>query len=129
VDVPIVTAPATLMGPAVFLDSTRTVLSRAPSPDGRRVAQLERLVVGGTPSIVVTVRRSWMPDWYLTACKAVGHYGEAAARLRWVRPAALGVDSPASDWTEEPPFRLGGPLKAAPGCRGIVVLTPGGHTP
>ncbi|MEA3032084.1 MAG: hypothetical protein QOH86_100, partial [Sphingomonadales bacterium] len=71
------------MAAAVFLDSRRDVLSRAVSPDGRRVAQVERLVVGGWPHIVVTLRRRWQPDWYLTSCKAASHYGDAKVQLRW----------------------------------------------
>jgi hypothetical protein len=117
----VVTAPVTLMGPAVFMDSRREVLGRVVSPDGRRIAQVERLVVGGMPNIVVTVRRSWQPDWYLTACKAVSHYGDATARLRWSGDRALTVESPALDWRSDPPFRWAGPLKAAPGCPPVMV--------
>src|SRR5439155_3315678 len=61
----VVTLPIWGMGPAVFFDSNRTIVARRPSPDGKRIAQIERLVVGGVPSIVVTVRWSWMPNWYL----------------------------------------------------------------
>ena len=61
----IVTVPLWGMVPAVFLDSERTVVSRSPSPDGRRIAQVERIIVGGEPTIIVMVRSWWMPDWYL----------------------------------------------------------------
>lgn len=79
------------MGAAVFLDSERTVLSRLPSPDGKRIASVERIVVGGAPSIVVIVRPAWMPDWYLTGCAAVSHYEDAKARARWTTINALEV--------------------------------------
>ena len=79
------------MGPAVFLDSKRTVISRVPSPDGTRIAQVERIVVGGTPSIVVMVRSQWMPDWYLTGCAAASHYEDAEAQIRWSTNDAIAV--------------------------------------
>jgi hypothetical protein len=72
----LVTLPVWGMGVAVFLDSTRTVLDRHPSPDGARIAQVERIVVGGVPSIVVIVRSWWMPNWYLAGCVAASHYEE-----------------------------------------------------
>jgi hypothetical protein len=71
------------MGPAVFLDSKRTILSKAASPDGKRIAQVERIVVGGAPSIVVLVRPRWMPDWYLTGCAAASHYHDTEAHVHW----------------------------------------------
>ncbi|MEA3061673.1 MAG: hypothetical protein QOJ94_1454 [Sphingomonadales bacterium] len=117
----VVTAPFTLMGPAVFMDSQREVLGRATSPDGRRIAQVERLVVGGAPSIVVTLRRSWQPDWYLTTCKVVSHRGETTARLRWSGDRALDVESPSPDWGGDPPFRWGGPLRGPPACPPVFV--------
>jgi hypothetical protein len=83
-------------GAAAYLDSERSVIARAVSPDGTWTAQLERLVVGGAPNLVVTLRRSWQPDWYLTSCKAVSYYGESAAALRWTSDRALLVDA-ASD--------------------------------
>jgi hypothetical protein len=79
----VVTLPFWGMGPAVFIDSDRTILSRALSPDRSHVAQIERLVVGGAPSIVVTVRPAWMPNWYLLGCVAASHYGQTSARLLW----------------------------------------------
>jgi hypothetical protein len=120
----IVTAPTTLMGPAVYLDSERTVLSRAVSPDGRRIAQVERLVVGGWPNIVVTLRRRWQPDWYFSSCKAASHYGEAKIRLRWSGDRMLIVDGPRSDWISPAPFRWDGPLKGPPGCPPVAVFVP-----
>jgi hypothetical protein len=120
----IVTAPTTLMGLAVFLDSQRQVLSRVPSPDGRRVAQVERLVVGGQPHIVITLRRSWQPDWYLTSCKAVSHYGDMPARLRWSGDRVLVVDALPLQWHSLAPFRWDGPLKGPQGCPPVAVLTP-----
>ena len=50
-----VTSPIWGMGPAVFLESERSVLSSERSPDGKRIAQVERLVVGGMPNIIVMV--------------------------------------------------------------------------
>jgi hypothetical protein len=85
------TLPFWGMGPAVFLDSKRTVISRATSPDGTRVAQIERIVVGGTPSIVVMVRPQWIPDWYLTGCAAASHYQDALAQVRWSTKDAIAV--------------------------------------
>lgn len=79
----ILTLPYWGMGPAVFLDSERSVISRASSPDGKRVAQVERVIVGGEPSIVILIRRSWEPDWYLTGCVAASHYQDEQARIEW----------------------------------------------
>jgi hypothetical protein len=86
-----VTFPIWGMGPAVFLDSRRAVLSRAVSPDGRRIAQVERIIVGGVPSIVVMVRPSWMPNWYLAGCAAASHYQDAEAHVRWATNGAIEV--------------------------------------
>ena len=77
------TFPIWGMGPAVFLDSNRAILSRHFSPDRARVAQVERLVVGGVPSIVVKVRQTWMPDWYLAGCVAASHYENTDADVAW----------------------------------------------
>lgn len=85
------TLPFWGMGPAVLLDSERTVISRVLSPDGTRVAQVERIVVGGTPSIVVMVRPQWMPDWYITGCAAASHYQDAEAQVRWSTKDAIAV--------------------------------------
>ena len=81
------------MAPAVFLDSHRTILSRQPSPDGKRIAQVERMVVGGVPNIVVMVRSWWMPNWYLTGCAAASHYQDTNARAAWVSNDSLAVTS------------------------------------
>ena len=81
------------MGAGVFLDSDRTVISSQSSPDGRRVAQVERIVVGGVPSIVVTVRPSWKPNWYLSSCAAASHYEEASAKIAWASASELKVSS------------------------------------
>jgi hypothetical protein len=86
-----VTFPIWAMGPAVFLDAQRSVVARRPSPDGRRIAQIERLVVGGVPSIVITVRSWWMPNWYLAACAAASHYQDTDARLLWKSNDSLAV--------------------------------------
>lgn len=118
----IFTAPMTLMGPAVFLDSERKVLARSASPDGKWIGQLEQLIVGGAPNVVVTIRRSWQPDWYLTSCKALSHYGEATASLRWRDSKTLILSPNIGDWDYVPPFRWDGPLKAAPGCEPVAVL-------
>jgi hypothetical protein len=106
----LVTVPIWGMGPAVFLDSQRTVMSRHISPNGDRVAQVERIIVGGAPSVVVMVRSKWMPDWYLLGCSAASHYGEAKASVRWVSTNAINViPSDKSDgWrTGSAPFHHG----------------------
>ena len=77
------TLPFWGMGPAVFLDSERMVISRTPSPDGKKVAQVERIVVGSVSSIVVMVRPRWMPNWYLAGCAAASHYRDAMAIVAW----------------------------------------------
>ena len=103
----VVTLPIWGMGPAVFMDSDRTILSHTLSPDRRHVAQIERLVVGGVPSIVVTVRRAWMPNWYLLECVAASHYEETSARLRWHSNGSLIIATPteARFWrTDGAPF-------------------------
>lgn len=87
----VVTIPFWGMGPAVFLDSERTVISRIVSPDGKRVAQVERIIVGGEPSIVIMVRSAWMPNWYLSGCAAASHYQDADARLRWTSNSAISI--------------------------------------
>jgi hypothetical protein len=113
----VVTLPIWGMGPAVFLDSGRTVVSREPSPDGTRVAQVERIVVGGTPSIVVMVRSQWMPDWYLMGCAAASHYEDAEAQIRWLTKDAIAVTHSGDQlyWT------IGSaPFHSAP-CDGLTV--------
>lgn len=107
-----------LFGAAAFLDSTRQVLTRERSPDGRWVAQLERIEVGAAPNMVITVRRAWQPDWYLTSCKAAAHYGDSKAALHWAAPRELLVDNLESgtDWKSSPPFRWSGRGAGAPGC-------------
>jgi len=87
----IVTLPELGMGPAIFLDSERTVIARAVSPDGNRIGQVERIVVGGVPSIVVMVRPSWMPNWYLAGCAATSHYHETAASIRWLSNRSIEI--------------------------------------
>lgn len=103
----LVTLPIWGMGLAVFLDAERTVLSHQPSPDGRRVAQVERLVVGGVPSIVVIVRSWWMPDWYLTGCVAASHYQDTEARSLWKSNESLVVMTidDVRAWTKSAPFK------------------------
>ena len=66
-------------------------MSRQPSPDGDRTAQVERIIVGGVPSVVVMVRSRWTPDWYLVGCAAASHYGDAEASVRWVSTDAITV--------------------------------------
>ena len=115
----IAAGPVILMGP---LDSQRRILSRASSPDGRWIAQLERLTVGGAPNIVVTLRRSWQPNWYLTSCKAVSYYGDTRAVLRWEAPTRLAVIAEGnSGWNNHAPFRWEGPFSAPPGCSPVHV--------
>lgn len=81
------------MGPAVFLDSERTILSTSVSPDGKRIAQVERLTVGGVPNIVVTVRSWWSPNWYLAGCAATSHYDEISAKTAWISDTSLAVST------------------------------------
>jgi hypothetical protein len=102
----ILTLPLWGMGPAVFLDSERTVISRALSPDGKRVAQVERVIVGGEPSIVILVRRSWEQDWYLTGCVAASHYQDQQARIEWASNTRLIIfqGGPQSYWDKSAPF-------------------------
>ena len=88
------TVPVWGMGPAVFLDSERTVISRTPSPDGMRIVQVERIVVGGVPSIVLMVRPWWEPDWYLAGCAAASHYQDTKASVRWSSKTAIIVEHP-----------------------------------
>ena len=105
-----VTFPIWGMGSAVFLDSERSVLSSEKSPDGKRIAQVERLVVGGMPNIIVMVRPSWMPDWYLAGCSAIRHYGDARASVKWTASDQIAVahtDGSQFWWTSAAPF-LGG---------------------
>lgn len=103
----VVTLPMWGMGLAVFLDAERTVLSRSPSPDGKRIAQVERLVVGGVPSIVVIVRSWWMPNWYLAGCVAARHYQETDARSVWKSNGSLAVMTSGNvqAWTNSAPFK------------------------
>lgn len=89
----VVTFPIWGMGAAMFLDADRAVISSQPSPDGRRIAQIERLVVGSVPSVVVTVRPSWMPDWYLPACAAASHYRDTKVAIAWGSPGSLTIRS------------------------------------
>jgi hypothetical protein len=95
------------MGLAVFLDAERTVLSRHPSPDGKRVAQVERLVVGGVPSIVVIVRSWWIPNWYLAGCVAASHYQNTKADAVWKSNDSLAVMTmdDVGAWTKSAPFK------------------------
>lgn len=90
----LVTLPLWGMWPAAFIDSDRTILSRAISPGRTHVAQVERLVVGGVPSIIVTVRPAWMRNWYLLGCAAASHYEECSAHLRWASDHSLTVVTP-----------------------------------
>jgi hypothetical protein len=87
----VVSLPFWGWGVAAYLDSKRIVLSRVPSPDGMRVAQVERIIVGGTPSIVVIVRPQWMPDWYIAGCAAASHYEDAEAQAHWSTNNAITV--------------------------------------
>jgi hypothetical protein len=91
VAIAVVTLPIWGMWPAVFLDSQRRVMSRAVSPDGKRIAQVERIVVGGVPSIVIKVRSRFMPNWYLSGCAAASHYRDATARVRWTSESVIEI--------------------------------------
>ena len=96
----LVSLPFWGMGAAVFLDSRRFIISSRSSPDGRRIADIERLVVGGEPSIVVTVRPLWKTNWYLVSCAAASHYQDARASVTWTSANALRIssDADASYW-------------------------------
>ncbi len=78
------TLPIWGWGSAYYFDSQRTVLASSVSPDGSSIAQVERLVVGDVPNIILTLRSSWAPNWYLMSCAAVSHYGETQAGVRWL---------------------------------------------
>ncbi|MFA6113164.1 MAG: hypothetical protein WC729_04210 [Sphingomonas sp.] len=111
----IFTLPLWGMGPAILLDSDRTILSAHASPDGRLIAQIERFTVGGAPdgvpSIVVIVRPWWAPNWYIAGCAAASHYQEASARLVWTgnMKLQLMVQGDPSEWTiGSAPFHNGG---------------------
>jgi hypothetical protein len=111
--VAVLTLPIWGMGPAMFLDSERTILSRSVSPDRKRIAQVERLVVGGVPNIVILVRPTWMPNWYLAGCAAASHYQETKAAVRWIRAdkVEVTVDTDLGFWsTDSAPFHHGGCL-------------------
>jgi hypothetical protein len=113
----VLTSPLWGMGMAVFLDSDRTILSAQPSPDGARIAQVERVIVGGVPNIVVTVRPRWKPNWYLATCAVASHYGEARAAVTWNSDAAIRVsvaDALVSWDSNKAPFQNGG-------CPGLSV--------
>jgi hypothetical protein len=103
----LVTLPVWGMGVAVFLDSTRTVLDRHPSLDGARIAQVERMVVGGVPSIVVIVRSWWMPNWYLAGCVAASHYEDIDVRAFWKSNNSLVLQTrgDVGEWTTSAPFK------------------------
>lgn len=120
----VVSVPIWGMGAAVFVDSDRTVLSRVLSQDHTHVAQLERLVVGGAPSIVVTVRPVWLPSWYLLECVAASHYQETTARVAWVSNRSLTVTT---NPAEARAWRTDGAAFHPSGCHGfsanIVGLT------
>jgi hypothetical protein len=94
----LVSFPVWGMGVAVFMDITRSVISARPSPDGRRIAQVETINVGGVPSTVVTVRSSWKPNWYLASCAAAYHYhdGGTVTRVEWTSAKSLKVSSTAN---------------------------------
>ena len=87
----LVTLPIWGMGLAVFLDAERSTISHVPSPSGMLIAQVERIVVGGSPSIVVVVRPWWTPNWYLSGCAAASHYTDAEARVAWKSEHAIVV--------------------------------------
>lgn len=108
--VAVMTLPLWGMGPATFLDSDRMILSSAASPDGTRIAQVERLTVGGVPRIVVTVRARWKPNWYLASCAAASHYEEVAAKVGWSSNRAIRISAAEPERWElkSAPFRHGG---------------------
>jgi hypothetical protein len=105
-------------GTAAYLDSEREVIAGAVSPDGRWIAQLERLTVGGAPNLVVTLRRSWHPNWYLTSCKSVSYYGESTVVLRWTSRRTLVVDAATdpSHWDSLAPFNWTWPWSRSEDC-------------
>ncbi len=106
----IVTLPVWGWGPAYYLDMERTVLSTVPSPDGGRIASVERVVVGGEPTIVVMIRDRWLPDWYLTGCVATSHYQDASADVEWVssRMMTIRTDGEPRFWSaHSAPFHEG----------------------
>jgi len=99
----IVTLPIWTMGLAVLADSERTILSKSLSPNGKQIAQVERLVVGGVPNIVIMTRPAWAPDWYLVGCAATSHYGEALASVRWISDDLIEIahDDQRASWSSD----------------------------
>jgi hypothetical protein len=98
------------MGPAAFLDSQRTIIARNVSPDGKRVAQVERLLVGNVSNIVIIVRPRWMPNWYLAGCPAASHYEETNVAVRWTTNSQIEVKSESGQrfWSSNSaPFHVG----------------------
>jgi len=68
--------------------------------------------------MVVTLRRSWQLDWYLTSCKPVSYYGESTVVFHWTSDSTLLVDAPTdpSHWESHAPFRWTWPWSRSEGC-------------
>lgn len=80
----IITIPMWGMGPAVYLDSERTIRTSKASPDRSKIATVEEIFVGGVPNIVIIVRDRWLPSWYFTGCVASSHYDDVDVSVEWV---------------------------------------------
>ena len=114
----IITIPIWGMGPAVYLDSERTIRTSKASPDDSKIATVEEIVVGGVPSIVIIVRDRWLPSWYFTGCVASSHYEDVDVSVEWISNTAIKVLSEA-----EPSYWNAGraPFRNAP-CTGISTM-------
>jgi hypothetical protein len=114
----IITIPIWGMGPAVYLDSERTIRTSKASPDDSKIASVEEIVVGGVPSIVIIVRDRWLPSWYFTGCVVSSHYEDVDVSVEWVSNTTIKVLSEA-----EPSYWNAGraPFRNAP-CTGISTM-------
>lgn len=114
----IITSPIWGMGPAVYLDSERTIRASNASGDDRKFATVEEIVVGGVPNIVIIVRDRWLPSWYSTGCVASSHYGDVNVSVKWVSNTTIRLLSDAEPrfWNAET-----APFRNAP-CIGVSIM-------
>ena len=94
-----------MMGPAVYFDSERVTRAAEASPDGKKIASVEEIVVGGVPNIGIIIRDWWLPSWYFTGCVASSHYNDVDASLEWVSNTSIQLRSNAEPryWNAEGP--------------------------
>ncbi len=107
-----------MMGPAVYFGSERVTRAAEASPDGKKIASVEEIVVGGVPNIVIIIRDWWLPSWYFTGCVASSHYDDVDASLEWVSNTTIQLRSNAEPryWKAE-----GAPFRNAP-CKGVTTV-------